>query len=182
MSKLNLSHSPEFERLINDRLMQQRTTALRDVLRHQTQLLKEIEIDRLRIKRFEELWAAAEFVFAWRDWFAVSEIGQRFFHAFGDDVKSVLCVGKFWLGKPIEPTDRVCHARLLLNGRPPSPNKPAFLYQELHKGQVSKVLEIYDVTGFITTIHPNFLLEVNEQLHGNGVWDCIVRHLKVRVR
>lgn len=181
MSKLNLSHSPKFEQLIKDRSAQQRAEALRDVRRHQKQLLKEAEINNLRIQQFKDLWAAAEFVFAWRDWFAASEIGQRFFWTFGDSIKPVLYVGKFWLGEPTEPTDRVCHARLLLNGRPATQSKPPFLYQELHKGQVSRVLKIHDITGLITTVHPKFLLEVSEQLHSNGVWDCIILHLRVKV-
>lgn len=178
MSKLNLSVPQKLTDAVKERDRRKARDAKRDIGRRLSRLLKDAEIDRARLERFDEIWKAAGFIFGWRDWFADIDAGQDFFRAYGDDRKTVVHIGKFWLGEPTGPTDRVCHARLLLNGNPRRQDCPAFLYEELHKGQVSRTIEIDSVTGMVSLLHPDFILEVHARLMGPDAWTCFLKDIE----
>jgi hypothetical protein len=177
MEKPNLNCPEELVELIEKRREKLQNKARQEIVFRQAQLIKEAEIDKLRLDSFEQLWLAAEYVFSWRDELAKNEVCQHLFRNFGDKRRLVVHVGKFWLGEPIEPTDIVCRARLVLNGNPLCDLSPIFLYQEVHKGQVSSVKEINTIPDLISAVHPDFLLEISERLHGSRAWECIVRDL-----
>jgi hypothetical protein len=177
MEKPNLNCPEELEELIAKRREKLQNNARQEIVNRRARLTKEAEIDKLRLDSFEQLWLAAEYVFSWRDELAENEICQRLFKNFGNKRQFVVHVGKFWLGEPIEPTIVVCCARLILNGNPLWGLSPIFLYQEMHKGQVSSVKEINTISDLISAVHPGFLLEISERLHGPRAWECFMHNL-----
>jgi hypothetical protein len=178
MKKINLRQPPELDELVQKRTDGNKSYELTEIRRREAKLLKRARIDRLRIDRFDELWSAAEFIFDWRDWLAGSEIGQRLFRAYGDNIRLKLYVGKYWLGEPTKPTDRVCYGILYLCGNPLKQEGPAFAYEETHKGSTSRSTDIADPKGLISAVHPDFLIEVHRHLLGPDSWGYIMDGLK----
>lgn len=186
MTKMNLGTPPELKILLETRGRIVRQRAKNDIARREAELRTQADIDRLRIERFDELWKASEAVFGWRDWLAEAEIGRELFRLYGDDVRLKLYVGKYWLGEPTKPTDRVCYGILYLRGDPLVRKDPAFIYEETHKGQTSRSVDISDIAGLVSSVHPDFLVEAHRHLFGPDSWNYILdgldpdRHRKPR--
>ena len=184
MSKMNLGSPPELKRLIRERLEEQKAVELARIKARETEARRQAEIDRLRTERFDELWEAAEYIFAWREWLAGSDVCSDLFRAFGDRTRLVLYRGRYWHGEPRKKDDRAAIARLLLNGDPSSHDEAHFIYEESrnssHGTSTPNAAYFYTPAQLVSGVHPDFLMEAYKSLRGPDAWKFALEELKPR--
>jgi len=185
MSELNVGVPQELEQLICRRLEEQKDAELRRIKARETEARRQAEIDRLRAERFDELWEAAEFIFAWRRWLAGSDVCDGLFRAFGDRTRLVLYRGGFWRGEPKKKDDRAANARLLLNGNPRAGHDEAhFIYEEYrnssHGSSTPNAAYFYTPAQLISGVHPEFLLEAYASLRSPSAWKFALQELGLK--
>lgn len=137
------------------------------------------KISELRYARYDELFGYAKSVFEWRKVFTESDVAKDIWRLIGNRTRLPIFGAKFWRGEPAPPKDRTTWSRIVLEEwNAGSFGCPPFWYEERHKGQRSHQERICHVHELVDKLHPEFLAQLHEHLHGPEAWRFIIQELE----
>lgn len=127
-------------------------------------------IEALRMERRADLIDACARIAAWVDRFGKT-VGPDIWRLDGG-AGVVIFNAKFWRGEPAPPGDQACSAQLRIG---PPEGKPVkrYVYEELHKGAVSREIPILTLHDLWKKTHPDFVALCDAHIASHNVWDSL---------